>query len=238
MAKRDYDFDRKVAIEDKMIVEQEKSHEKTKDNLLFLNSNGITELSYKNIHSALLQVQKELPDIKRNKENKHYKYSYADLSSVLETCLPILNKHGVLFYTKQVKEHPDFLTVILHHTESDTIKLTDVPLIGCIDMQKTGSAITYATRYGLLCLIGKSPSNDDDGDMVRHENISKTFNKVQTPFGLDKIKNDVKVLWDLKKDAAFDIDSKRYDYISSVIDSGIWPNEVKLKQIRDWLQSL
>ena len=120
---------------------------------------------------AFADAQAELPEIPKSKTAEiptknggRYSYTYADLSSVLAACRPILNKHG-LSVAQSVggdDRHVSVTTRIFHvggHFED----FGPTVLPAGADAKGVGSAITYARRYGLCAALGIVPDEDDDG---------------------------------------------------------------------------
>lgn len=132
-----------------------------------------------NIYKALLKSQSEFPKIEKDAKNSHFKNSYATLPSVLSAVLPVLQANGVLFTSREVDDGGQpFMLLQLIHTASGELIESKVKLINAIDMQKLGSAYTYATRYGLLSMLGISPDIDDDGNAtaITLEDVVKLYN--------------------------------------------------------------
>lgn len=126
------------------------------------------------ITQKLLQVQKKIPKIDKDGNNPHFKSKYASLPNVLSTVLPILQEHGILYSAVQdTFDSHDYLVVQLIDTESGESLISKVKLIGINDMQKLGSAHTYACRYGLLNLLGICPDIDDDGNVASDKEETK-----------------------------------------------------------------
>ncbi len=116
---------------------------------------------------ALLGVQKEMPAIKPNAKNPHFKNEYVSLDHLLSVVLPILHKHNlVLSQAPAIGEEgrPTLTTGILHAPSGEVLK-AEMPLI--LDRESSqgqGSAITYARRYMLASMLGISSEKDDDGE--------------------------------------------------------------------------
>lgn len=131
----------------------------------------------KEINQALFNIQIECPSIEKDGKNPHFKSSYATLPNVLSILKPLFIKHKVFYSAQQViKDNAEYLIVSLYHLESGESKTTDIRLLNASDMQKLGSATTYAMRYGLLELLGLCPDIDDDGNKNAgvDDKISKT----------------------------------------------------------------
>src|SRR5690348_14654425 len=69
-------------------------------------------------YEALLEAQKEMPDLQKNAINPHFKSSYISLDSLMEQVLPVLHKHGFVLLQSPVALNPDnepgLMTTLLH----------------------------------------------------------------------------------------------------------------------------
>ena len=115
------------------------------------------------IAAALASAQMEMGKALKSAQNPHFKSKYADLASVVDACMPALNAHGIAVIQPTIdSEDGRFVETILVHGESGEMLNCRVPLIvGKNDMQGYGSAVTYARRYGLMCMAGIAPEDDD-----------------------------------------------------------------------------
>lgn len=120
---------------------------------------------HKSLYSALAAAQSEMGRAKKDSKNPHFKSSYADLSSVMDACMPSLTKHGIAVLQPAHDEGGErYVKTIFAHGESGETMECRVPLIvNKNDMQGYGSAVTYARRYGLMGMAGIAP-DDDDGN--------------------------------------------------------------------------
>lgn len=118
----------------------------------------------KNIYAALAAAQAEMTRAKKDSNNPHFRSKFADLASVQDACFPALNKHGFAVFQPLVKEE-DGLAVqtILAHESGEMLQCSIPLILAANNMQGLGSAITYARRYGLFCMSGVAP-DDDDGN--------------------------------------------------------------------------
>ena len=125
----------------------------------------VEEVSVKSIAAALASAQANMGKALKSAVNPHFKVKYADLSSVMDACLPSLNEAGIAVIQPTTDEGGDmFVETILIHGESGESLKCRVPLIvSKKDMQGYGSAVTYARRYGLMSMAGIAP-DDDDGN--------------------------------------------------------------------------
>jgi hypothetical protein len=122
-------------------------------------------MTHKSLYSALAAAQAEMGPALRDANNPAFRSKYADLSAVLAAIMPALNKHGIaMFQPTYDDETGRYVKTVLVHGESGETAEWRVPLI--VDknnMQGYGSAVTYARRYGAMC-IGVAPADDDDGN--------------------------------------------------------------------------
>jgi hypothetical protein len=119
----------------------------------------------KSIAAALAKAQANMGKALKLANNPHFKSKYADLSSVMDACLPSLNEAGIaVIQPTGENEHGRYVETILIHGESGESLACRVPLIVAKnDMQGYGSAVTYGRRYGLMAMAGIA-AEDDDGN--------------------------------------------------------------------------
>lgn len=120
-------------------------------------------VKHKSLFVALAAAQSEMGKALKDTKNEFFKTSYADLSSVMEACLPSLNRHGIAVIQPPFNEEGErYVKTVFVHGESGEKVECNVPLIvNKNDMQGYGSAVTYARRYGLMAMAGIAPEDDD-----------------------------------------------------------------------------
>ncbi len=116
------------------------------------------ELTFK---ERFLIAQSNIKKIEKDGKNPHFKSTYTTLPHALEQILPQLQDNKLIYRT-ELQE--DKLITIIEDVLSDACFKTEIKLINTTDMQKMGSAITYAQRYGLLSIMGLASGIDDDGN--------------------------------------------------------------------------
>jgi len=146
--------------------------------------------SIKEIVPALVAVQAEMTNVKRNVTNTFFESTYADLGAVLDVVRPILakNKLAVIQFaerqtfevestvTGKIGEIPTVtrgtatktvVTTRLYHESGEYFE-TEVFATGePKNPQEFGSIITYLRRYSILALCcTASEADDDDGALV------------------------------------------------------------------------
>ena len=117
----------------------------------------------KAIIAALLKAQKEMGNAVKNGTNPHFKSKFADLNSVRDAVIPLLNENGILVLQPMVNmEGNEYVKTILLHDSGETIEsYTKIVCKSQNDPQALGSAITYARRYGLQSLVCIGAEEDD-----------------------------------------------------------------------------
>ena len=145
----------------------------------------------KNIAKALLEAQLEMGNAKKDSTNPFFKSKYADLNSIREACIPILNdKNIVVLQPMVVLDGKNYIKTLLLHDSGETMdSLTEIIYSKQNDAQAQGSGITYARRYGLQSLVNIG-ADDDDGNKasVAAPEPAKTEKKKLTTKDFEKAK--------------------------------------------------
>lgn len=126
------------------------------------------------VAKALLDVQRELQPVVKDRQNPHIGNKYATLDAITDYVRPILVKHGLLLVQgAERSENGLVVTTCLQHESGEWVASSVyVPLIGQavkgggvgpVSPQSAGSAITYGRRYGLSCILAITTDEDDDG---------------------------------------------------------------------------
>ncbi len=122
------------------------------------------------IAAALAKAQGVMKNATLNKVNPHFKSKFADLAAVRDAVIPALTANGIAVVqtldTFMVGPDgtggPCVYTRLVHTSGQWIESLCQIPNGG--DMQKMGSAITYARRYSLSAICGIAADEDDDGN--------------------------------------------------------------------------
>lgn len=140
-----------------------------------------TQTKAGSLAEALVALQAELPIVPKNHtaNTGSYRYTYADLSDIVETAKPLMAKHGLSFSCKP--RHVDGgsyeLVGILRHTSGEFDE-GSLPLFGRT-AQELGGSITYNRRYLLGCMTGLV--TDDDNDGKHAQNAQRTQRQEPAP---------------------------------------------------------
>lgn len=130
-----------------------------------MSQDGPSELA-----KALAELQMNLPRVGTSKRadvvkdgRKQYDYKYSPLNEVHDAILPAMAKVGLAWFTMpdMVDNKSGLRTELMHVSGESRHGFFALPPQN--DMQKVGSAITYARRYAILCVTGLFPDEDDDG---------------------------------------------------------------------------
>ncbi len=151
---------------------------------------------------ALYKAQQEMERAIKDSSNPHFRSKYADLSSIIDACIPALNKHGISvlqpIIEKDGKEYIE--TILLHKSGQRTSCFTRI-LYDKTEIDKNtgkqknvaqafGSGVTYARRYGLQSFICLG-AEDDDGEKAYTKEQPK---KIEVVFINDEQQEELKQL--------------------------------------------
>lgn len=120
--------------------------------------------SIANLSAALVRAQKKIGAATKDSANPFFKSKYADLGAVMEACKEHLNNEGIAVLQPVSNDGTAHLveTVLIHESGEYIAEAMKLELKET-DMQKLGSAVTYARRYGLQSMLF-IPAEDDDGE--------------------------------------------------------------------------
>ena len=125
-----------------------------------LRSDQINELA-----AALSAAQGKFPILQ--KRTKAYNYMYADLAEMIECVQPVLEVNG-LSLSSEIDWERAILTMWLFHGSGQhlgcSIKLHYKADGKVNEMQAMGSAISYARRYAISCLLNLAADKESDDD--------------------------------------------------------------------------
>jgi hypothetical protein len=112
----------------------------------------------KELFTALSKAQSQIRGAVKENVNPHFKSRYADLESVIDAIRKPLADNGLGF----VQTIADgYCSTVIVHTSGEQFVSTVPFVVAGNDMQKIGSALTYARRQGLCAAFGV-PQVDDD----------------------------------------------------------------------------
>jgi len=123
---------------------------------------------HKSIAAALARAQSQMGKALKQSNNPHFKSKYADLSSVMDACMPSLTANGIAVIQPTVDEDGERFvkTVLIHGETGETLECRTPLIVQKNDMQGYMSAVTYGRRCGLMCMGGIAPEDDDGNAAV------------------------------------------------------------------------
>lgn len=112
------------------------------------------------MYEKLLEVQKKVGAVTKDKQNPFFKSNYADINNYIDVLKPILNEVGlvVLQPLSSIDGKPAIRTIVMD--DKDKLEF-DTPIIENPDPQKQGAVITYFRRYALQSLFFLQAEDDD-----------------------------------------------------------------------------
>jgi len=120
--------------------------------------------------AAMFEVQKEVENPKKNRENVHTKSSYADFHSLRQASREILLKNNFLVLqaaSRQLENLAVCETQIIHVPSQEWCLVVSAIRMTKDDPQGLGSAGTYSKRQhleGVLFVTDANDTSDDDGN--------------------------------------------------------------------------
>ena len=120
-------------------------------------------MSKDNIYTALLKFHSLVGTIVKGSENPFHKNKYADLSTIQKEIDPHLQSAGLVII--HLMGEGDTMSTVIVHSDSGTEVRSTYNLHSTGNKsQDWGSAITYAKRYALGCMLNLCIDEDDDGN--------------------------------------------------------------------------
>lgn len=142
--------------------------------------------------AALLDVQKKLVPLTKNAANSFIGNKFVSLDSLMSQVLPLLNDNGLVllqFPTTIGENVPGLTTSIIHAKTGEMVESVMPLVMGKVDPQGLGSAITYTRRYMLMSSLGIVADSDDDAEAAmprkpkaRKDNDSNSSQTSTIPF--------------------------------------------------------
>ena len=109
-----------------------------------------------NIYQRLVEFQKEVGKVTKGSVNPHFRSKFADINAVLETIMPVLNKHGIA--VTQLPTMDNGMQIL--HTKlfnidkpEEFIEAKTPMIMTKNDAQAYGSSLTYCRRYSLVSML-------------------------------------------------------------------------------------
>ncbi len=135
--------------------------------------------SIKELATALAKAQGELENATKDTANPFFKTKYADLATVMNTCRPILSKHGISI--TQIPSYEDGIAsvdTLMMHSSGEWLSGVSSAPVGKLDPQGVGSATTYLRRYSYAAAAGIAQEDDDGNHSSKSQSTKVTVKSV------------------------------------------------------------
>ena len=141
----------------------------------------------KNFAKAFIEAQKKMGNATKDSSNPYFKSKYADLNSIREAVMPVLNANGISVLQPIVHiDGKNFVkTMLLHESGEFMESLTEIIYNKQNDAQAQGSGISYARRYSLQSFVCVG-ADDDDGQRaveIPKKQLATKDNLIQAKIG-------------------------------------------------------
>lgn len=135
---------------------------------------------------ALFGLQQSLESVKKNAKNPYFKSNYADLNAHLDAVMELCSDKGFILTQScvMVNTQNGPVNVVLSkliHVDTGIHEEASLALPSTEDMQKLGSAITYARRYTLSSLLAMQAEDDDGNKATNKVSVTKSAPKTVSP---------------------------------------------------------
>jgi len=136
-------------------------------------------------HEALVLAIAHCQNVAANKFNPHFKSKYYGLGELLSEIKPCLAEYGLA-----IVQHPSSsdnklsLHTKIYHTSGHEFDMGELSISTAgLNLQATGSALTYLRRYSLSTITGVAmgEQDDDDGNSASYTSYTKPVPKPAAP---------------------------------------------------------
>jgi len=135
------------------------------------------------LHRRLLAFHMAVGKVRKDGVNPHFRSRYADINSVLSVVMPVLTSNGIIVSQMPSSDNGvHTLVTRLYNADNkeDFIESITPLIIQKNDMQGYGSAVTYARRYALMCMLDLEAEDDDAERAVRQpQQPQQSYNQMQ-----------------------------------------------------------
>ena len=132
------------------------------------------ERSLPTLATALVKAAKSFPAIEADASNPFFNSGYSSLAYIIKVTTPVLSANGLaIMHDIETIEGNLLLVTRLLHVNGEE-RISAMPLVNKKgDMQGYGSAISYAKRFQIMCLLNLATSkDDDDGNAASHQSAA------------------------------------------------------------------
>lgn len=179
-------------------------------------SNEINE-----IVKALVKVQAEIKNPKKEANNPFFKSKYSTLDSVIETYKELCSKNDLVVMENPVSKVTESgktligVEILLMHSSGQFINF-DPYLLSPVknDPQGVGSSITYARRYTLSSVFNIASEDDDDGNSASGNKTPKSATQAE----IGNLKKEIMAFSKLMTDQGKDVKASQVEQTLNITD--------------------
>lgn len=173
------------------------------------------------LFAAMAKAQATIQPALKDKANPFFKSRYCDLASVWSACRDSLSSNGIcVVQTVDKNESGMFLITTLGHMSGQWMRSQMPILLGKMDPQSLGSAITYCRRYSLAAIVGVAPDDDDDGERAQQTYRKQEAQNQELPKPLPISKEMVQELVDLESQVSQECREKSKKFMQEKCGTG------------------
>lgn len=189
----------------------------------------------KDLVSALCIVQSKLEPAKKDSRNPFFNSTYADLTSVWESCRKLLSENGLaIIQSVDTKDFVLSVVTILAHKSGQWISGNISSSIEKMTPQQVGSMISYYRRYGLASIVGVT-TEDDDGESTKKEVVreNKPEPKKEVQASKPKINPDIEKLGQTKFTAGIYVGKSFEEVFKLELSSEHKWSQTRIKELKE-----
>jgi hypothetical protein len=137
----------------------------------------------KTLIGALVKAKKAIRGLKKDGNNPFFKSKYVTLDEIHEAIETPLLDNGLFVHHTLSEDGTRIITTVYHEESEHTLKSECLITGNISDMQKMGSAISYARRYNLMQLLDLRVGQelDDDGNMNSQQQKQEPNRQTKQP---------------------------------------------------------
>jgi len=140
----------------------------------------------KTLSQKLIEFHMEVGKVRKTGTNPHFRSKYADINAVLDVIMPVLTSKAILLVqSPNITESGHVLvTKLINADDSSDLLESVTPLIlPKHDMQAYGSAVTYARRYALMCMLDLEAEDDDANRASQYQQNNNQQPQANSQYG-------------------------------------------------------
>jgi hypothetical protein len=139
--------------------------------------------STRNIAQRIAAVMGEVDYVQKEKPKQGMQYSYVSHDAVTAKVRPLLHKHGVVYYPRDLHvqqngNRTEAVFTVRFENVNDRTDYIDVATFGYgVDSQDKGpgKAMSYGVKYALLKVLGLETGDDPENDQGEDANFNSGF---------------------------------------------------------------